>query len=237
MHGQKCPLLYAKRASLRSASPAGDRFIDPGRAAALGLRSRRRRPHPRTSCSIRGLASTRSTIRERDRRPPTIQVPWPVGTRTPIATARSIGNADHAFRPRWPWTTSWPSTRASGSRNSCCCRKRGWIGRASEPVGVRLSVRAARVAASLALMQVDGAPGEWSRRPWARRTSGLSPSAPRGELIPGAPAAAATAAESGDFELRLENVELAGALPQRPVAGDGRSPRRPGQPPLVFWSR
>jgi len=87
--------------------------------------------------------------------------------------------------------------------------------------------------ATIAMMQVDGAAGEWSPADFGQDDRRTFARCARGELTP-VPAGSATSGDGEDFELKLENVEIAGQLPPwpRPEERDP-SPREAPRPTTI----
>ncbi|MBI3944863.1 MAG: SGNH/GDSL hydrolase family protein [Armatimonadetes bacterium] len=85
------------------------------------------------------------------------------------------------------------------------------LGRQSAPRSLRAAVH---------MVQVDGAPGEWRPADFGQQDQRTFAKVARGELTP-ALGASALSADAEDFELIVENVEVAGALVQTPGSGDG----------------
>jgi hypothetical protein len=80
--------------------------------------------------------------------------------------------------------------------------------------------------ATVFLMQVDGAAGQWSPADFGQSDGRTFAKCARGEMIP-VPAASATTANVGHFELKLENVEIVGALAERPPLDAAQEQCRP----------
>lgn len=68
------------------------------------------------------------------------------------------------------------------------------------------------------LMRLDSASGEWSPATYGQDDRRTFPKLSRGELIKG-PSYAAASGSSEDFELRIENAEIAGAFTESPDRG------------------
>jgi hypothetical protein len=69
--------------------------------------------------------------------------------------------------------------------------------------------------ASILMMQVDRAPGQWRPADFGQEDQRSFARCARGELTP-VTAASATATEIGDFELKINDVTIAGRLPKWP---------------------
>lgn len=78
--------------------------------------------------------------------------------------------------------------------------------------------------AAILWMQVDGAPGQWRPADFGQGDQRTFAKCARGELTP-VSAASATAADVGDFELKIENVPIAGRLPKWPPGGVAETPQ------------
>lgn len=78
--------------------------------------------------------------------------------------------------------------------------------------------------ASVLMMQVDGAAGEWSPGDFGQDDKRVFSRCARGELTP-VPGAVVQSGKESDFELQIPNVKISGVLPHRLSADEAKTPR------------